>query len=265
MGKESVVGAVDYREITHPDIRRLLVFENVLGVNQGAAREILRIVEDKPGAVISFATGVTMEGVYDVLVGLSREREVGFSGILALQGDDYYPADPERDEFSFASYLRRRVFGPLGIPADHRFEINALAENPMAEVLRYEALLAQHPVDLTILGIGPGSHIYFNEQGIPFNQRMFVANFSEATLHRDRVERGQDTPDRAITQGIENILDSGQILLVAFGARKGEWLRQALYGPIDSACPASALRLVGDKVTMVIDEEAAVALQQGGE
>lgn len=86
---------------------------------------------------------------------------------------------------------------------------------------------------------------------------MFVANFSEATLYRDRVEREQATPDRAITQGIGNILGSRQILLVAFGAKKGEWLRRALYGEIGPECPASALRLVGDRVTMVIDEAAA--------
>ena len=153
----------------------------------------------------------------------------------------------------------------MEIPIEHRFEINALVSDPEAEALRYEALLAQQPVDLTILGIGPDSHIYFNESGIPFNQRMFVANFSQATLHRDRVERRQETPDRAITQGIGNILDSRQILLVAFGERKGGWLRRALYGQIDTVCPASALRLVGDKVTMVIDEAAAAVLQQGRE
>ena len=40
-------------------------------------------------------------------------------------------------------------------------------DNAEAEVERYNQILADHPVDLQILGIGRNGHIGFNEPGTP--------------------------------------------------------------------------------------------------
>ena len=48
--------------------------------------------------------------------------------------------------------------------------------------------------------------------------------------------------------------------MIAYGENKGGYLKNALYGEITSNSPASALRLVGDKVCIVIDQPAADVL-----
>ena len=145
--------------------------------------------------------------------------------------------------------------------------MNGLAPNPDAEAERYDSLLSAKPIDLAILGIGPwsdetqtGCHIAFNESGTPFDQRVHVRTLDPVTLARDRQERGQNSPEKALTQGIANILEARKIILLAFGEKKGQSLRATLFGKIGSQRPASALRLQGHKVILFIDEAAASQL-----
>lgn len=257
------LGGLQLTEINHPDIKRILVLPDREMAANEAAGMIVGTVGDNPVAVISYATGETMIPVYAAVSRMTMERGVSFTTTTAFHLDEYYPADPRRDDFSFVRYLRDRVFGPFGIAT--AFELDGMATDPVAEASRYDQLLQGYTVDLEILGVGPGGHVGFNERGTLFNQRTAYVELGEETIRRDRIERNQGTPAYALTQGIANILEARQILLVAYGERKGKWLREALCGPIDSVCPASALRLVGDRVTMVIDQEAAEVLQQGRE
>lgn len=66
---------------------------------------------------------------------------------------------------------------------------------------------------------------------------------------------------RTLTQGIANILEARQILLVAYGKNKRRALREALYGEIGIQRPASALRKQGEKVRIFIDQAAASSLR----
>ena len=109
-------------------------------------------------------------------------------------------------------------------------------------------------VSLAILGIGPGGHIGFNERNTPFNSRTHLAQLSNETIYRDQIERKQNTPDKALTQGIGTILEAESILMIAYGRNKGVYLNNALYREINPVSPASALRLVGSKVSIIIDE-----------
>lgn len=147
---------------------------------------------------------------------------------------------------------------------DHAFYIDGTASNPEAEALRYGQLLSQQPIDLAIIGFGPlpDVHIGFNETGTPFSAGVHAVRLGVATLHRDRVERGETVSDFAITQGPANIFAANKIIGVAYGRDKGLALNQALYAEIGPHCSASGLRLsnVGHKVTLFIDSEAAAQL-----
>lgn len=200
--------------------------------------------------------------VYQVVSSIVNQDGVSFQRIRALHLDEYFPADPGVDEFSFVRYLRKRVFEPLQIPPDQRFEIDGTAINADEEALRYDRVLLENPVALAILGIGPGGHIGFNERGTSFELRTRYTCLSEETISRDHGERGLPTPGYVITQGIKNILEAQRILMVAFGPKKGEYLHEALRGLITPNCPASALRTAGEKVTIIIDEAAAAVLEE---
>lgn len=247
-----------YREITHPDLRPIRVLPDPEATSEAAANFITTTVLYQPEATLTYATGATQEPVYANLAHQVLHNRVSFARTRLVHLDEYWPYSPEGN-FSFVKFLRERAQGPLGIPDSQAAYINGLASAPGAEAARYDQLVTN--VTLAILGIGPGGHIGFNERNIPFYTRTHLAHLSEETVYRDQIERGQDTPETALTQGIANILEAQNIILIAFGQTKGEVLNEALYGPITPDCPASALRLAGKKVRVFIDEAAASVLQ----
>lgn len=247
------------QELTHHDGIKIRVFETPERTSLAAAIRIIDVANYNPLAAITFATGETMKPVYEELAGLAHILNISFAGITAFHLDEYWPSEPD-NPFSFRNFLRKRVFGPLRIPADNIHEIDGSAVDLQEEARLYDEAL-KRGVDLAILGIGPGGHIGFNERGTPFDSRTHVANLAQDTIERDH-ERGEYVSDKALTQGIETILEADQIILVAYGEEKGRYLAEALYGEISENCPASALREVGHKVTIFVDQEAANVIMQ---
>lgn len=258
-------------EIDHPEIAHILVFPTRELAAQAAANEIISVVRTSPTAAITYATGQTMEPVYDYLAEAVTNGLVDFNKTTVFHLDERYPCPPE-DPTSFAGFILNRVVKPLGIPRSQAFLMNGLAPDPIAEARRYNEFLKSQPIRLAVLGLGPvdsvngrrvGGHIAFNESGTPFESEVhYVAQLGGATLNRDRVERGEEVPVGAITQGPANIFQAEQILLVAYGTDKGKSLGYALYDNIGVHCATSGLRLpgVGGKVIIIIDQEAGSGL-----
>lgn len=248
-----------FKKLRHPEISNIRIFQSSEHASLAAAQFISDIIRHNPTAAITYATGETMIPVYSALAKMVGHGEVDFSKTKAFHLDEYHPCNPDSPH-SFARYIRERVFEALGISEENRFLMNGLVKNPKTEASRYNFLLKKEKIDLAILGIGPGSHIGFNEKGTSFDKETHLANLSQETIDRDRIERGQNTPEHAITQGISNILSAKKILLLGYGSKKGSYLGAALTGSITPDIPASALRLVGDKVSVFIDNEAARSL-----
>lgn len=244
------------KNIIHPQISKINVYPSLEETARAAAEFTINIVLKNPQAIITYATGNTMIPVYQKITEKISKKEVDFSKTKAFHLDEYYPCDPKAD-YGFVNYLYKYVFGPFKIKKTNIFILNGLVKNPKLEADRYNLLLKKSPVDLAILGIGPGSHIGFNEQRTPFDTQTHLAKLSKETIFRDQKERGQDTPTTALTQGIGNILSAKKIILVAYGENKGEYLKPALWEKINSQYPASALRLQGQKVIIFIDQAAA--------
>ncbi len=258
MVSTEILLSAPYREINHPEIATIRVYPTEKETAKAAASVIAGLVEGNPTARITYATGNTMIPVYGELYLLAERGRASFKKTTAFHLDEYVSASPQ-DEWGFVNFLRRRVFGPLYI--ENVNEINGQAVNPAEEAARYDRLLNAAPIDLAILGIGPGGHIAFNEPGTPFSLQTHITHLSASTVNRDRIERGQKTPERALTQGIANIKSAENILLVAYGKEKGTWLADALGGTIGPNVPASALREVGEKVRIFVDEAAATELE----
>ena len=259
MGIEAGTAVLPYYEIDHPEISCICAFPSPQETARGVAKEIMGLVRANPHMAITYATGETMIPLYSALATMVKHGEVDFSKTKAFHLDEYYPCSSD-SPYSFARYIGEKVFDPLKICEENRFLINGSAEDPEVETQRYNSLLGKQEIDLAILGIGPGCHIGFNEQGTPFDKETHLATLSQETVYRDRKERGQDTPEQAITQGISNILNARKILLLGYGSKKGEYLNSALIGSVTPNIPASALRLVGDKVSIFIDSEAAKSI-----
>ncbi|RQP10434.1 MAG: glucosamine-6-phosphate deaminase [Microbacteriaceae bacterium] len=227
------------------------------------ANLVAEVVAARPDATLGFATGATPAPLY---AELARRRQAGlvdFSRAHAVALDEYLGLAPDHAD-SYAHQLHREVTGPLGIAREHCDFLRGDAPDPDEECVRYERVLARG-VDLQVLGIGRNGHIAFNEPGTDVASRTRVVQLAPSTRQANRglLSTLADTPEAALSQGVGTILEARRILLIARGAAKAEALERALRGPVDPACPASALQL-HDDVTVIADEEAAAGLAQAG-
>ena len=78
-------------------------------------------------------------------------------------------------------------------------------DNAEAEVERYNQILADHPVDLQILGIGRNGHIGFNEPGTPFDSQTHLVELDQSTIEANArfFDKIEDVPTQAISWGLK--------------------------------------------------------------
>jgi glucosamine-6-phosphate deaminase len=137
-----------------------------------------------------------------------------------------------------------------------------LAADHAAAAAAYEAEITAHGgLDLAVLGIGGNGHIAYNEPGSAADSRTRVVDLTpESLAQADGYFDGLPVPNRAMTVGVGTLLEARRLVLIAAGENKAEIMRQALREPMSSAVPASWLRLVPEKVTVILDEAAAARL-----
>jgi glucosamine-6-phosphate deaminase len=60
--------------------------------------------------------------------------------------------------------------------------------------------------------------------------------------------------------GVATLLEAKAIILIVSGAAKAKMLRRTLKEPMTPEVPASFLRMAGDRLTVILDEDAAADL-----
>jgi glucosamine-6-phosphate deaminase len=210
----------------------------------GHAVEVLSAAISERGvAHAMFATGNSQLTFMDALVsgtGIDWPRVVGF------HMDEYVGIAPDHPA-SFRRYLREQLVERVPIGAFHFVEGDAADAD--AECRRYAARLRDHPLDLCCLGIGENGHLAFNDPPAadfadPLDVKVVVLDDG---CRRQQVGEGHfpdvaAVPAEAITVTIPALLRAASVLAVVPEARKGEPVRRALEGPVDTDCPASILR-----------------------
>ena len=233
------------------------VAEDYAGMSQKAAEIFAAAVNANPKGAFGFATGATPVGMYSALIEMQKNGLVDLSKLTAFNLDEYYPIKPE-DPQSYRYYMRQNLFDAVGLPASQAHMPNGEAPDPLAECAAYEEKLAAAEIDMQILGIGTNGHIGFNEPADGLIATTSYVPLAEETIQINArfFDSPDDVPRHALTMGMHSIMMSWRILLLASGEGKAEILRDALYGPITTKCPASLLQLHRD-VTVIADTAAA--------
>lgn len=235
----------------------LLIVQKTSAVRT-VAREVSAHTKRNPAGVIGFATGGTMEEVYQLLTDDFRAGRLSFGAATSFNLDEYVGLHPPHPA-SYRSTMKRLLFDHVDFNPQKAHLPNGAAPSPHDEANRYEALIeASGGIDLQLLGIGQNGHIGFNEPGSPFGARTRVVDLAATTLEANQAcfPAGQHVPRRAITMGTATILAAKRIVLLALGPQKAEAVSAMISGPISPYCPASALR-AHPNVLVVIDHEAA--------
>ena len=88
-----------------------------------------------------------------------------------------------------------------------------------------------------------------------------VVNLTEDTIKANSrfFDSIDDVPKQAISMGIQSIMQSKMIVLMAYGQGKADAIKQMIEGPVTEDLPASVLQK-HPNVVVIVDEAAASAL-----
>ena len=199
---------------------------------------------------LGLATGRTMEPLYRTLV----ERLLSWSSdeLEALRArwcsfnlDEYLGLSAE-DPRGYRAYMTHHLAAPLGLPPSAVHLPDSTAVDGQAAARSYgEQLSRCGGIGLQLLGLGSNGHVGFNEPPCPPDQHCHEVVLTPATRHQNAVLFDgylEAVPQRAITLGLQEILEAAEIHLVVTGAAKADILKRllALTEP-DPSLPASWL------------------------
>ena len=218
------------------------------------AFELIKEGIENGAQVLGLATGSTPETLYQEMV----KSDVDFSNCVSINLDEYIGLSGDNDQ-SYRYFMNSHLFNQK--PFKATYVPNGKAEDLAAECRHYEEILANHPIDIQILGIGENAHIGFNEPGTPFDAPTQVVELTESTINANKrnFEKIEDVPTTAISMGIGSIMKSKKVILIAYGEAKAEAIANTINGEMTIDVPASVLQNHPD-VTVIVDEEASKRL-----
>ena len=231
------------------------------------AKSIALLIKEKQAqnkmCVLGLATGSSPLSVYRELVRLHKEENLSFENVISFNLDEYYPLAKE-DVQSYHYFMHSNLFDHVNIKPEN---INIPSGEVSHEKLRkscisYEGKIkSAGGIDLQILGIGTNGHIGFNEPGSHLNSETRSITLDHLTRFdaAPAFQGIENVPRKAVTMGIQTILNAKRVLLMAWGSYKAEIIQNAIEGEISCFIPTTYLQY-HKNTTLVIDTEAASEL-----
>ncbi|HEM5209427.1 TPA: glucosamine-6-phosphate deaminase [Streptococcus suis] len=220
------------------------------------ALDILKEKLNGGAKVLGLATGSSPLEFYRLI----RESDLDFSDATSVNLDEYVGLGEESDQ-SYIHFMKENLFNDK--PFKKSYLPDGLATDVVAETERYNKILAEHPVDFQILGIGRNGHIGFNEPGAPFDGQTHLVELAPSTIEANArfFDNPEDVPKQAISMGIANIMAAKTIVLMAYGQEKADAIKATVEGAVTEDVPASVLQNY-DNVILILDQAAASKLKK---
>ncbi len=225
-----------------------------------SAQAINRAIEDKDQANIILATGTSQ---LEMLKNLVEAETVDWAKVTMFHLDEYIAMGAEHPA-SFRKFLKERFVDRVpGLKAVHF--IAGDAGNPEQECRRVGSLIAEHPIDAAMVGIGENGHLAFNDPPADFEiEEPFLVVELDEKCRKQQLGEGwfetlEQVPRQAISMSIRQIMKSACLIVTVPDQRKAEAVKNALKGKVTPACPASILQR-HDNCKIFLDAEAASLL-----
>ena len=223
---------------------------------------IVRVLKERPEAVIGLATGSSPLPTYAALIDDHRAGAVSFARASAVLLDEYVGLPPDHPQ-TYGAFIRHHLTRHIDLEPDRLFGPDVWADDLDAACRRYEQLLTDlGGVDVQLLGIGSDGHIGFNEPGSSLASRTRIKTLTAATRGDNArfFASLDEVPRHVVTQGLATITAARHVVLVACGEAKAAPVARAVEGPVAARCPASVLQL-HPHATVIVDEAAAAELE----
>ena len=228
-----------------------------------ARLHLQKVLAETGAASVILATGNSQIQFLHALVALGG---IEWARVTLFHMDEYLGLDASHPA-SFRRYMRERVESRLKPKRFHYLE--GESPLPLSECERYANLLSAQPIDLCCLGIGENGHLAFNDPPVAdFNDphQVKLVKLDEA-CRRQQVGEGHfpnldAVPQYAFTLTIPVLCSARRMLCIVPERRKAHAVKEALRGPVSTACPASFLRRQAH-CTLFLDGDSASGLEGG--
>jgi glucosamine-6-phosphate deaminase len=226
-----------------------------------AAKIIQRAIGERGKARIVVATGNSQ---IEFIQALASRSDVDWKNVDVFHLDEYVNI-PASHPSSFRYWIQTRFIDKV-----HPGRVEFLfgdAPDLDAELERYSGVLSEAPNDLGFVGFGENGHIAFNDPPVAdFNDPLVVKRVVlDDACRRQQAGEGHFKDIDSVPREAATITCSGLLKIKCWiccvpEKRKAEAVRNALEGPITTACPASIVREHPD-ATVYLDENSASLLQ----
>ena len=224
-----------------------------------AARLIARLLRAKPDAVLGLATGSTPLLLYRSLIAMGLD----WSRVRSFNLDEYIGLAVDHPQ-SYHSFMHENLFRHVNIRPGNVHIPDGNATDVPAFCAAYEQRIRDAGgIDLQILGIGTDGHIGFNEPTSSLASRTRIKTLTPQTRQDNArfFSNAAEVPSHVITMGIGTIMETRQVLMLAFGEKKARAIAEAVEGPITAMNPATILQMHPD-ARFCIDDAAASGLKR---
>ncbi|MHC4157875.1 MAG: glucosamine-6-phosphate deaminase [Planctomycetota bacterium] len=225
-----------------------------------AAEQIKNAIAGKNQANIVLATGASQ---FEVLENLVKQQDIDWSQVVMFHLDEYIGLGIQHPA-SFRKYLKERFIDKVGRLKAVHF-IDGDAPDCQQECHRLSQIITQHPIDLTMAGIGENGHLAFNDPPADFEteQPFIIVNLDQKCRQQQLGEGWfktlKDVPKQAISMSIQQIIKSACLIVSVPDKRKAEAAKAAIEGSVTNLCPASMLQQ-HQNCKIFLDENAASLL-----
>ncbi|MCX6718266.1 MAG: glucosamine-6-phosphate deaminase [Candidatus Staskawiczbacteria bacterium] len=240
---------------------KIYIEEDYNALSKRAADVITSFLKENPEAVLGLPTDGTSKKTYEILSEKCKKREISFKKIKTFNLDEYSGLPAEHPQ-SFHFAMKKNLFSKVDIDIKNTF----FPDDFKPDYKKYDQEIKNAGgIDLQILGIGRNGHIAFNEPGSEFDSKTREISLTETTIKDNSrfFESMEDVPKKAVTMGIDTIMQAKKIILLASGENKSDAIFGAIEGPVSTEVPASIIQR-HKNVIVILDKDSAKKLTKKG-
>lgn len=229
------------------------------------ANEVAAKIQDRQRegkfCTIALGTGASLRPLFTELVRKHKDEGLSLRNVVIFNLYEFYPLT-EGAGCTFA-HLDSLLLSQTDIDRQNVFTIDGhIAQDAIIEHCKlYEQRIQTFGgIDITIAGIGREGNIGMNEPGSHASSTTRLILVGPTSRNEAARNFGVDKlPPCSITMGINTILQSRKIYLLAWGEDKADIIKDAIEGKVTDALPASYLQL-HNNTSVCIDVAAAAHL-----
>ena len=230
------------------------------GMSRRCAELVKECLEEKKDALLCFPAGSTVVRTCEILREMKEKDEIDFSQAEFVALDEWLDLEDERENCT--NFLKKHLYGPLGIQPEkmHLFDIHAA--NFKEECSRIDQIIFSHGgIDLMLLGLGMNGHLGLNEPGGSFEDYAKVVELSETTMNVGQKYFSSPMKlTRGITLGVHHMFEAKKVILQVSGKAKQDIVKKMYHTQPTEELPGTVMKLLPGGL-VVLDEDAAGGIE----